>query len=58
MREAELKSLQMRVAELAGDAESAQERSQQRYDALRAQLSAKQAELETSQSDLAATQVR
>ena len=57
-REAELKSLQMRVAEMSAEAESAQESAQRRQDALRLQLSAKQAELDATKDGLAATQAR
>ena len=57
-REAELNGLQLRVTELAAEAETAQESAQRKYEALAAALGAKKAELESTRSDLAATQAR
>lgn len=57
-REAELKSLQIRVAELGTEADSAQESAQRKADALRAQLTAKQVELVVSNNNLTVTQAR
>ncbi len=57
-REAELRTLRMEVERLSGVVSSAEDEARRAADALRAQLAAKQVDLDETQAHLEATQVQ